>query len=107
MVLTPTYHVFKMYLPFQDATFVPVTFVPAPTLTATSLAASRCDRRQRRIRQAVAGIHESRSRGIRGDRAELAGIQVKSAAGEMLTAPEVDSVNSFGAPNAVARSRLQ
>jgi alpha-N-arabinofuranosidase len=34
--------------------------------------------------------------------AELAGIQVKSAAGEMLTAPEVDSVNSFGAPNAVA-----
>jgi alpha-L-arabinofuranosidase len=26
MVLTPTYYVFRMYLPFQDATFVPVTF---------------------------------------------------------------------------------
>ena len=26
MVLTPTYHVFRMYVPFQDATFVPVTF---------------------------------------------------------------------------------
>ena len=26
MLLTPTYHVFKMYVPFQDATFVPVTF---------------------------------------------------------------------------------
>ena len=26
MVLTPMYHVFKMYVPFQDATFVPVTF---------------------------------------------------------------------------------
>src|SRR5688572_22991967 len=26
MVLTPTYHIFKMYVPFQDATFVPVTF---------------------------------------------------------------------------------
>ena len=26
MVLTPTYHVFQMYVPFQDATFVPVTF---------------------------------------------------------------------------------
>ncbi|HEU4870932.1 MAG TPA: alpha-L-arabinofuranosidase C-terminal domain-containing protein, partial [Pyrinomonadaceae bacterium] len=25
MVLTPTYHVFKMYLPFQDATLIPVT----------------------------------------------------------------------------------
>ena len=25
MVLTPTYHVFRMYVPFQDATFVPVS----------------------------------------------------------------------------------
>jgi alpha-N-arabinofuranosidase len=26
MVLTPTYHVYHMYVPFQDATFVPVSF---------------------------------------------------------------------------------
>jgi len=26
MVLTPTFHVYKMYVPFQDSTFVPVTF---------------------------------------------------------------------------------
>lgn len=26
MLLTPTYHVFHMYVPFQDATFVPVSF---------------------------------------------------------------------------------
>jgi alpha-N-arabinofuranosidase len=26
MLLTPTYHVFRMYLPFQDATSVPVSF---------------------------------------------------------------------------------
>ena len=32
---------------------------------------------------------------------ELAGIRVKSATGETLTAPKVDSVNSFEAPNAV------
>ena len=25
MLLTPTYHVFRMYLPFQDATLLPVT----------------------------------------------------------------------------------
>ena len=25
MLLTPTYHVFRMYVPFQDATFLPVT----------------------------------------------------------------------------------
>jgi alpha-L-arabinofuranosidase len=26
MVLTPTYYVYKMYVPFQDATFIPVAF---------------------------------------------------------------------------------
>ena len=26
MVLTPTYHVFQMYMPFQDATFLPVQY---------------------------------------------------------------------------------
>ena len=26
LVLTPTYHVFRMYVPFQDATFLPVEF---------------------------------------------------------------------------------
>ena len=26
MVLTPTYHVYRLYVPFQDATYLPVTF---------------------------------------------------------------------------------
>jgi alpha-N-arabinofuranosidase len=34
--------------------------------------------------------------------ASLAGVTPKSAAGETLTAPTVDSVNTFEAPNAVA-----
>jgi alpha-N-arabinofuranosidase len=34
--------------------------------------------------------------------ASLAGITAKSAAGETLTAPKVDSVNTFDAPNTVA-----
>ena len=33
--------------------------------------------------------------------ANLAGITAKSAAGETLTAPKVDSVNTFDTPNAV------
>ena len=33
--------------------------------------------------------------------ASLAGITAKSATGETLTAPKVDSVNTFDAPNAV------
>ena len=51
MVLTPTYHVFKMYVPFQDATFVPVTF-DAGTYThdGVTLAARGRDRGQGRRR---------------------------------------------------------
>ena len=29
MVLTPTYYVFKLYVPFQDSSSIPVTFMPA------------------------------------------------------------------------------
>src|ERR1043165_369658 len=42
MVLTPTYHVYKMYVPFQDATFVPVTF-NAGTYTNTGITLPRVD----------------------------------------------------------------
>jgi alpha-N-arabinofuranosidase len=103
MVLTPTYHVFKMYLPFQDATFVPVTF-DAGTYTHGDIRLPRLDAiaakdASGKLWLEITNLDPEESVEIE---AELAGIQVKSAAGEMLTAPEVDSVNSFGAPNAVA-----
>ena len=103
MVLTPTYHVFKMYLPFQDAIFVPVTF-DAGTYTHGDIRLPRLDAiaakdASGKLWLEITNLDPEESVEIE---AELAGIQVKSAAGEMLTAPEVDSVNSFGAPNAVA-----
>ena len=75
MVLTPTYHVFRMYVPFQDATFVPVD-VRRGHLYARRrhAAARRRHRREGRGRQAVAGGHQCRSeparrhRGTRGRR---------------------------------------
>src|SRR5256885_7557800 len=42
MVLTPTYYAFKMYLPFQDANFVPVTF-DAGTYTFNNINLPRVD----------------------------------------------------------------
>ena len=58
MVLTPTYYVFKMYVPFQDATFVPVTFDAGTYKQGDYHAASggrHC--RPGRNRQTVAGNH--------------------------------------------------
>ena len=66
MVLTPTYHVFKMYVPFQDATSVPVTF-DAGTYTHgdITLAARGCDRGQRRRGQGLDGGDQRRSQPAR------------------------------------------
>jgi alpha-N-arabinofuranosidase len=107
MVLTPTYQVFKMYLPFQDATFVPVTF-DAGTYANGDIHLPRVDAiaakdASGKLWLEVTNLDPGQPVEIE---AELAGIQVKSAAGETLTAPKVDSVNSFEAPNAVVPKPL-
>jgi len=103
MLLTPTYHVFKMYVPFQDATFVPVNF-EAGTYTHGSVTLPRVDAIAARdaagkVWLAATNLDPNRPVTIE---ASLAGITPKSAAGETLTAPRVDSVNTFEAPNTVS-----
>ena len=103
MVLTPTYQVFRMYVPFQDATFVPVTF-DAGTYTNGNINLPRLDAiaakdASGKLWLEITNLHPEEPVEIDVD---LAGVAVKSAAGETLTAPKVDSVNTFEAPNAVA-----
>jgi alpha-N-arabinofuranosidase len=102
MVLTPTYHVFKMYLPFQDATFVPVTF-DAGTYTHGDITLPRVDAiaakdAAGKLWLAITNVDPNQAVEIQ---VSVAGMTAKSAAGETLTAPKVDSVNSFEAPNTV------
>ena len=106
MVLTPTYHVFRMYVPFQDATFVPVRF-DAGTYTHGDVVLPRVDAIASRdpsgkLWLAVTNLDPNRPVTIE---ATLSGVTPRTAAGQTLTAPRVDSVNTFDAPNAVARSR--
>jgi alpha-N-arabinofuranosidase len=102
MVLTPTYHVFKMYVPFQDATFVPVTF-NAGTYTHGDITLPRVDAvaardAAGRLWLAVTNVDPNRPAEIE---ASLSGVTATSVSGETLTAPKVDSVNTFEAPNTV------
>jgi alpha-N-arabinofuranosidase len=103
MVLTPTYHVFQMYVPFQDATFVPVTF-DAGTYTQGSVTLPRVDAiaakdAAGKVWMAVTNVDPNRPATIT---ATVAGFTPRSAAGQTLTAPRVDSVNTFEAPGTVA-----
>jgi len=102
MVLTPTYHVYRMYLPFQDASFIPVTFdagsyrrgdVVLPRLDAV---AARDGSGQ--LWLAITNLDPERPADIA---ATIAGARVASASGQLLTAARVDSVNSFDAPHTV------
>jgi alpha-N-arabinofuranosidase len=102
MVLTPTYHVFRMYVAFQDAAFVPVRF-DAGTYTHGDITLPRLDAIAARdaagkLWLALTNVDPDRS--VTVD-ARLSGVTPRSAAGETLTAPRVDSVNSFEAPSAV------
>jgi alpha-N-arabinofuranosidase len=102
MVLTPTYYVYKMYVPFQDATFVPVTF-DTGTYTHSDIKLPRVDAiaakdRAGKLWLAITNVDPNHTAEIE---VSLAGTNAKSAAGETLTASKVDSVNTFDAPNTV------
>jgi alpha-N-arabinofuranosidase len=102
MVLTPTYYVYKMYLPFQDATFMPVTF-NAGTYTHDNISLPRIDAiaakdTAGKLWLEITNVDPNQAAEID---VNLAGITAKSASGQTLTAPKVDSVNTFDAPDTV------
>jgi alpha-L-arabinofuranosidase len=103
MVLTPTYHVFKMYVPFQDATSVPVSF-EAGRYTHGSISLPRVDALAAKdasgtLWLALTNVDPNAPAEIA---VTVAGFAPRAASGETLTAPAVDSVNTFDAPNTVA-----
>jgi len=102
MVLTPTYYVFKMYVPFQDAQFLPVTF-DAGTYSFGDVALSRVDAiaaktKDGKIVVALTNIDPDRSANFN---VSVPGIKSTVARGQVLAAPKIDSVNTFAAPNTV------
>jgi alpha-L-arabinofuranosidase len=102
MVLTPTYHVFKMYLPFQDATFLPIE-LPAGTYRSGDIELPRLDAIAARDTAgkswlSLTNLDPNRAANID---VEIAGTKITRANGLTLAAPKIDSVNTFEAPNAV------
>jgi alpha-L-arabinofuranosidase len=102
MVLTPTYYVFKMYVPFQDATLVPLGF-DAGQYTHDNITLPRVDAiaakdTNGKLWLEITNVDPNQAVEVE---VSLDGIMAKSAAGETLTAPKVDSINTFDAPNVV------
>ncbi|HZV18735.1 MAG TPA: alpha-L-arabinofuranosidase C-terminal domain-containing protein [Sphingobium sp.] len=102
MLLTPTYHIFRMYLPFQDATFVPVSFDPGSykqgDITLPRLDAVAVKDVQGQLWLALTNVDPQHSTPVT---INVSNLGVRTAKGDVLTAPRVDSVNTFAAPNTV------
>jgi alpha-N-arabinofuranosidase len=102
MVLTPTYHVFRMYVPFQDARFVPVQ-LDAGTYVRGERTLPRLDAIAARDTDGGLWLAVTNVDPDRAGRIDISveGMRLGSATGRVLTAPRVDSHNSFDAADTV------
>ena len=102
MILTPTYHVFHLYRPFQDATALPVQ-ISSPlyslgrvSVPAVSLSSART------VEGAVAlSLVHLQPRTSVEVVITLRGFALKHVTGEILTASAMDAHNSFEQPQAL------
>jgi len=101
MVLTPTYHVYELYVPFQDAAFVPLSLNNGVyqfgdiTLPRTDAVAARD--KDGALWLSLVNVDANNSVTLT---VQLPGSPA-GARGRVLTAPAVDSHNSFDQPHAV------
>jgi alpha-N-arabinofuranosidase len=103
MLLTPTYHVFEMLKSHQGGAFLPVELktpdytLGSNTIPAVSASATR-DAKSSAVHLSLVNTNPREPVAIA---CKLAGIQPKTVAGRVLTAPEMNARNTFDAPNAV------
>jgi alpha-L-arabinofuranosidase len=102
MVLTPTYHVFQLYVPFHGATLLPAT-VSAAEYSHGDVKLPRVDAiaaRDTAGKVWVALAHLDPAQPVRVT-VDVSGAKFSAARGQTLAAPRIDSVNSFEAPRTV------
>ena len=102
MLLTPTYHVFRMYVPFQESTLVPTT-LDRGSYRHGETTLPRVDAMSARdasgtLWLALTNLDPNAPAPVA---VSVSGLTPRSASGETLTAPAVDSVNTFDAPATV------
>jgi alpha-N-arabinofuranosidase len=107
MVLTPTYHVYRLYRPFQDATRLPVRF-DAGTYGHREVSLPRVDAvaargTDGRLWLALVNLDSREPAEVEP---ALTGGTLRFASGEVLTASKIDSVNSFAEPKAVVPNAI-
>jgi len=102
MTLTPTYHTFEMYIPFQGATYLP-TEIQAPRyaleqLSVPSVSVTAARTTAGKLHVGLVNLDAKRAATVT---LNTAGAEVKTATGRILTARAMDAHNTFDAPQTV------
>ncbi len=108
MLLTPTYHAFEMYVPFQDSTYLPLEFEAMPKLGSGDLSvpqvsASAALAKDGRLVVALVNLHAEDAVDVV---AGMQGFAARLANGRVLSAAAIDAHNTFDEPAAVAPAPL-
>jgi alpha-N-arabinofuranosidase len=102
MVLTPTYHVFSLFRPFQDATQLPTELKTPPYMlggvSVPSLSVSAARIGGGGIALALVNLDPHRGASIS---TTVTGAEIKKVSGSVLTAAAMDARNTFEAPQLV------
>ncbi len=102
MALTPTYHVFHMYIPFQGATHVPTEITtPNYTLggdTVPSVSVSAARDKDGKLQYALVNLDPNREAVVT---TKISGAAATAALGRVLTAKTMDARNTVDAPEAI------
>lgn len=102
MILTPTYHVFEMYKVHQNGTLIPVEVI-APEYklgegSIPSLHASASRDRSGRLHISIVNLDPNRSAQVS---MRITGATAGNITGRVLTAPAMNTTNTFDKPDAV------
>lgn len=117
MVLTPTYHVFEMYKPFQEATYLPLDITPNPTMQVRHEMNKEMDTTKENGYRTLPLISASAAKTTSGSiiisltnvsldkKQEVAirlnGFKGKNVSGRILTSKSVADYNDFDHPDRV------
>ncbi len=103
MLLTPTYYAYQMYIPFQDATSLPVTLANNTTYGANGqgvpgISASAARAKDGKVYVALVNTNPREATDVTLD---VAGQAAGTVRGQVLTAEAMDAHNTFEKPQAI------
>lgn len=102
MVLTPTYHVFEMYKPWQDATVLPLDLTTPwynkDKFVMPAVSGSAVRGKDGKVHVGLSNLDPNQSNTVT---MKLAGLHVTTVSGRVLTAASINAHNSFDAAETV------